>query len=206
MASQGLLIRLEAKPGRDAELEALLQSALPLVRCAEETTAWFAVRFERPDFILLDVFPDDGGPEARLMGPITKGVLERAAELELLAKAPVVQKLSVLADKLPEGALAAPGTKALLLTFKARSGQSGGVERFLREARPFMEDEARTTAWFAVRLGEDAYGIFDVFPDGERLTGRVPKELSKKALSLLGGPPDAAMLDVVAEKPGVVPN
>jgi hypothetical protein len=64
--------------------------------------------------------------------------------------------------------------------------------------------EARTTAWFAIRLDSGEYGIFDAFPDtGGRfahLTGRVPRELAKHAFGLLGGMPHMKLLDVVAEK------
>ena len=40
----GLLVRLEAKPGREADVEGFLKSALPLVQAEPATTAWFAIR------------------------------------------------------------------------------------------------------------------------------------------------------------------
>jgi hypothetical protein len=65
-----------------------------------------------------------------------------------------------------------------------------------------VQEEPGTVAWFALQMESGAYGIFDVFPDnGARfahLTGRVPRELTKHALSLLGGMPDMDMLQVLA--------
>jgi hypothetical protein len=64
-------------------------------------------------------------------------------------------------------------------------------------------EEPETTAWFAIRTEDNKYGIFDVFPDHggrfKHLTGHVPRELAKHALSLLGSVPDTDLLDVVEE-------
>lgn len=96
-----------------------------------------------------------------------------------------------------------------MLTFKAKSGHEQEVEEFLREAKSLVKDEPKTTAWFAIRLDDGNYGIFDVFPDNggrfAHLTGRVPRELTKHALSLLGSMPDMDMLNVVAEKIDTTP-
>ena len=56
-------------------------------------------------------------------------------------------------------------TKGLLVWRKAKTGQEDEVERFLTEARPLVEQEPNTTAWFGVRFGRGEFGIFDVFPD-----------------------------------------
>ena len=50
MDTRGLLVRLEVVPGKDAEVEAFLQSALPAVRAERGTTAWFAIRFGRSEY------------------------------------------------------------------------------------------------------------------------------------------------------------
>jgi quinol monooxygenase YgiN len=202
MVTQGLLVRLEAKPGKDADVEAFLRSALPKVRQEPATTAWFAIRFGRSEYGIFDVFPDEAGREAHLAGPVAMALMDQVAIL--FAQAPRIQKLAVLADKLPATAPTEPDTKALLLTFKAKSGHEQQVEQFLRNAQPMVQQESKTTAWFAIHLDDRNYGIFDVFPDnGARfahLTGHVPRELAKHALSLLGGVPDIEMLNVLAEK------
>jgi quinol monooxygenase YgiN len=204
MASRGLLVRLEAKAGKDDEVEEFLRSALPLVQQEPATTAWFALRFGRSDYGIFDVFPDDAGRTAHLTGPVAKALMERADAL--FAKPPRIQKLAVLAEKLPGTASVEPSTKALLLTFKAKSGHEPEVEQFLRDAQPIVQEEPETTAWFAIHLDDGEYGIFDVFPDAggrfAHLTGHVARELAKHALSLLGSLPDPDLIDVLAEKLG----
>jgi quinol monooxygenase YgiN len=204
MATRGLLVRLEAKPGKDVEVEEFLQSALPMVRQEAGTTAWFAIRFGRSEYGIFDVFPDEAAREAHLAGPVAKALLGQADAL--FAESPRIRKLDVLANKLPETAPNEPDTKALLLTFKARSGNEHGVEQFLRDAKPLVQAEPDTTAWFAIHLDDGEYGIFDVFPDHggrfKHLTGQVPRELAKHALSLLGSLPDPDLPNVLAEKLG----
>jgi quinol monooxygenase YgiN len=193
---------LEVKPGNDAVAEDVLRSALPMVRAEAATTAWFAIRFGRSEYGIFDVFADDAGRDAHLVGPVARALAE--AGDTVFARAPRTQKLDVLADKLPATSSGEPVTKALLLTFKAKSGHESQVEQFLRDAQPLVEQEPKTVAWFAVRLDDGRFGIFDVFPDNggrfAHLTGHVPRELAKHALSLLGSVPDIEMLDVVEAK------
>lgn len=202
MITRGLLVRLEARSGKEEDVEAFLRSALPLVQREPGTVAWFAVRFGRGEYGIFDVFPDDASRDAHLAGPVAQALAERAGEL--FAQPPRIHKLVVLADKMPATAPQDADTKGLLLTFRAKSGHEPQVEQFLRDARPVVMDEPRTTAWFAIHTDEGEYGIFDVFPDsGARfahLAGGVPRELAKHALTLLGSLPDLEMLTVEAEK------
>lgn len=135
------------------------------------------------------------------MGPVATALAQRTDEL--FVSPPEIIRLDVLAHKLP-GTPTDLVTKDLLLSFAAKAGHGADVEQFLRDARPMVEEEDKTTAWFAIDLGDGRYGIFDVFPDNggrfAHLTGRVPRELAKRALSLLGSFPDMDMLNVVAYK------
>jgi quinol monooxygenase YgiN len=204
MVSKGLLVRCEARSGKDAEVEEFLQSALSLVRQEAGTTAWFALRFGRSEYGIFDVFPDDAGREAHLSGQVAKALMKQADAL--FAEPPRIQKLDVLAYKLPANAPHESDTKGLLLTFKAKSGHEQNVEQFLRDAKPLVEEEPETTAWFGIDLGDGEYGIFDVFPDHwgrfKHLTGHVARELGKHALTLLGSLPDPELPNVLAEKLG----
>jgi quinol monooxygenase YgiN len=99
MVSVGLLARLEAKPGQEAQLEAFLREALPLAEDEPDTTAWFALRLGPSTFGIFDAFPDDSGRQAHLGGPIASALLARADEL--LSRPPVIEPLEVLEAKLP---------------------------------------------------------------------------------------------------------
>jgi len=182
MVSKGLLVRFDAKPGKDDEVEEFLQSALSLVRQEAGTTAWFALRFGRSEYGIFDVFTDDAAREAHLAGPVAKALLTKADAL--FAEPPRIQKLDVLADKLPKTAPDEPDTKGLLLTFKAKSGNEREVEQFLHDAKPLVEEEPETTSWFALHFEEGEYGIFDVFPDHggrfKHLTGHVARGLADR--------------------------
>ena len=204
MVSEGLLVRLEAKAGKDREVEEFLRSALSIVQREPATAAWFAIKFGRSEYGIFDVFQDNAGREAHLAGPVARALMERR---ELLFEGqPLIQRLTVLAEKLPVIVPIEPVTKGLLLTFKAKSGHELEVEKFLRDAQPIVQDEPETTAWFAIRLDSGEYGIFDAFPDGggrfQHITGHVPRELAKHAFSLLGSFPDMEMHNVLAAKLG----
>ena len=101
MVTTGLIVRLEAKAGKEEELAAFLVGALPLVQDEPETVAWFAVRTDASSFAIVDVFPGDAGRQAHLAGPVAAALAERAGEL--LATPPEIEQVDVLAAKLPEG-------------------------------------------------------------------------------------------------------
>jgi len=203
MTSRGLLVRMHAKEGKDSAVEDFLQSSLPLVRDEPDTTAWFAVRFGRGEYGIFDVFPDDASRDAHLSGPVATSLKQRADEL--FDRPPRIQRIEVLADKIPVVS-PTPDTKGLLLTFKAKSGHEQDVEAFLRFASEVVSGEHNTNAWFAIRTEDGEYGIFDVFANNEgrflHLVGQVPRELAKHALGLLGSMPELEMLNVHAEKIG----
>lgn len=201
MVTKGLLVRLEVKPGLDEQVSKFLISALLNVRLEPATTAWFAIRFGRSEYGIFDVFPDEAGRDAHLSGPVAQALMAKADEL--LTEPPRIQKLDILAHKLPEGLLAQPNKKGLLLLFEAKEGHQQQVEDFWRDARSLVMEEPETTAWFAIHTDDNKYGIFDVFPDHggrfKHLIGHVPRELAKHAISLLGSVPDPDLLDVLAE-------
>ncbi len=99
MVTVGLLARLEAKVGKEDELEAFLRSALPLAQDEPDTTAWFAIRMGPSTFGIFDVFPGDSGRQAHLNGPIAGALMEKADEL--LSQPPSIEQLDVLEAKLP---------------------------------------------------------------------------------------------------------
>ena len=202
MSRLGLLVRLEARKGQDEAVEAFLGSALTTVRQETGTTAWFAIRFGRSRYGIFDVFPDEQSRELHLQGPVVQAIMNRADEL--FAKPPEIHRLEVLADKLPADYPGTPDRKGLLLILRPKPGNERGLEEILRGAKTIVDEEAKTTAWFAIRLDSGEYGIFDVFPDNasrlKHLTGRVPRALLKRARQVLGGMPRMDLVRISAEK------
>ncbi len=98
MVRMGLLARLEAKPGKEAEVSGFLESALTLANREASTIAWFAIKLGPSTFGVFDVFPDEAGRQAHLNGPIAQALMAKAAEL--LSEPPRIEPLDVLAAKL----------------------------------------------------------------------------------------------------------
>ncbi|MBA2450762.1 MAG: antibiotic biosynthesis monooxygenase [Chloroflexi bacterium] len=95
----GLLVRLEAKPGKEAEVARFLEGGLTLVQAEPATTAWFGIRMGPSTFGIFDVFPDDSGRQAHLSGRVAAALMEQAPEL--FAQPPAIENIDVLASKLP---------------------------------------------------------------------------------------------------------
>ncbi len=99
MTAKALYVRLEAKPGKEDEVEAFLKSGAALVDDEPKTVAWFAIRMGPSTFGIFDAFDDDSGRDEHLSGEVAKALMARADEL--LAEAPSINKIDVIADKLP---------------------------------------------------------------------------------------------------------
>ena len=99
MVTVGLLVRLEAKAGKEAEVQSFLNSGLALVEEEPNTTAWFAIRMGPATFGIFDAFPDESGRQAHLTGKVAAALMAKASDL--LAQPPVIEKVDVLAAKLP---------------------------------------------------------------------------------------------------------
>ena len=100
MVTVALLVRLEAKPGKEGDVETFLTEALDLAQAEPETTTWFALRFGPSSFGIFDAFPDNDARQDHLGGKIAAALMARAPEL--LAKQPVIEMVDVLAAKFPE--------------------------------------------------------------------------------------------------------
>lgn len=98
MVHVGLFVRLEARPGKEAEVAALLESALALANAEPATTVWFAIRMSSTTFGVFDAFRDDAGRQAHLAGQIAATLMAKAPEL--LAHPPAIEPVDVLAAKL----------------------------------------------------------------------------------------------------------
>src|SRR5215813_7695228 len=94
-----LFVRLEAKPGKEAEVAAFLMQGLELARQEATTPVWFALRIGPSTFGVFDSFADEAGRQAHLNGPIAQALLAQASEM--LASPPSIEQIDVLGAKLP---------------------------------------------------------------------------------------------------------
>jgi len=99
MVKVALFVRLEAKPGKEADVESFLRGGLSVVQEEPETTAWFALRLGPSAFGIFDAFPDESGRQAHLSGQVAAALMARAPEL--FSQPPLIEKVDVLAVKLP---------------------------------------------------------------------------------------------------------
>ena len=104
MITRALFVRLEAKTGREQEVESFLRSALDIVDTEDGTPLWFALRFGPSTFGIFDAFPDEDAREAHLSGQVAAGLKEKGPEL--LAQEPTIERMDVLAGKVDIPALA----------------------------------------------------------------------------------------------------
>ena len=97
--NKALFVRLRAKPGKEAEVEAFLRDGLSAVMEEHDTTTWYAVRFGHDDFAIFDTFPGEKGRLAHLAGKVGRALIAKTPEL--LDGMPKIEDAQVLAYKLP---------------------------------------------------------------------------------------------------------
>jgi quinol monooxygenase YgiN len=100
MVNVALLVRLEAKAGKESDVEAFLRGGLPIVEDEPATIVWFALRLGPTTFAIFDAFPDDAGRQAHLSGTVAAALIAKAPDL--FAPSPAIEKVDVLAAKLPQ--------------------------------------------------------------------------------------------------------
>jgi quinol monooxygenase YgiN len=99
MVTVGLLVHLEAQPGKEADVASFLEQGLALVEEEPGTVAWFAFRIGPVSFGIFDAFPGDAERESHLAGHLATALAERSPEL--FARAPIIEQVDVLAAKVP---------------------------------------------------------------------------------------------------------
>jgi quinol monooxygenase YgiN len=102
MVTVGLLVRLQARPGKEAAVVGFLEGVMPLIRDEPATTALFGVRFGPSEFGIFNAFPDEAARQAHINGHAAASLFGRADEL--LASPPTIEPLEIVVAKLPPGA------------------------------------------------------------------------------------------------------
>lgn len=94
--------------------------------------------------------------------------------------------------------------RGLLALLEAKPGKGDELAAFLEKGRALADEETGTVTWYAFRLSETTYGIFDTFEneDGRQahLNGAIPAALGEVAPDLLATDPDIRQTDIIAVK------
>lgn len=99
MVKVALLVRLEAKAGKEEEVEKFLKSGLSIVEEEPATITWYAIKLGPSTFGIFDTFPDENGRQAHLSGKVAAALMAKASEL--LSQPPQIEQVEILAAKLP---------------------------------------------------------------------------------------------------------
>src|SRR6266849_2184903 len=97
MSRVAIWAQLEAKPGKEKEVEEFLKSAQPLAEREAGTISWYAIKMGPGKYGIFDTFADENGRNAHLNGEIAKALFSKAQEL--FAKPPEIAKPEILASK-----------------------------------------------------------------------------------------------------------
>jgi len=94
--------------------------------------------------------------------------------------------------------------RGLLAILEAQPGKGPELEAFLKQGQALAAQEEGTVTWYAFRLGETTYGIFDTFENEHgreaHLNGQIPAALAAVGPALLAGDPDIRTIDIFAVK------
>lgn len=99
MVKEALFVRLEAKPGKESQVEDFLKGGLAIVMDEPATISWYALKLGPTTYGIFDTFADEAGRQAHLSGRIAAALMAQAPNL--LAQAPAIEKVGILAAKLP---------------------------------------------------------------------------------------------------------
>jgi quinol monooxygenase YgiN len=92
----------------------------------------------------------------------------------------------------------------LLATLEAKPGKGDDLAAFLTQGRELAAAETGTVTWYAFRISDTTYGIFDTFEDEAgrqaHLNGPIPAALGQVGPDLLAADPDIRTIDIIAVK------
>ncbi len=95
--AKALHIRLEARKGREAEVERLVLGILGHVEQEPRTRPWFGTRLSRRVFEIFETFPDENGRRAHLSGAGAALLMRQSSAL--LARPARISRLDVIGAK-----------------------------------------------------------------------------------------------------------
>jgi len=97
MATKAIFATLEARPGKELEVENFLRSAESLINEEAATINWYAVKIGPLKYGIFDTFDDEQGRQLHLHGKVAEALKTHAPDL--FTEAPVIEQYDILADK-----------------------------------------------------------------------------------------------------------
>jgi quinol monooxygenase YgiN len=92
----------------------------------------------------------------------------------------------------------------LLALLKAKPGKGADLASFLESGRALAVAEEGTVTWYAFKVTDTTYGIFDTFETEDarqaHINGEIPKALAEVGADLLAKEPDIRPIDLLAVK------
>ncbi|GAA3591414.1 hypothetical protein Q4Q39_15990 [Flavivirga amylovorans] len=199
----GLLVTMKAKVGKAQDVKDFLFSGLPLVLEEPETISWFAFQIDDNTFGIYDTFEVEAGRKAHLKGQAAKALITHADNLLENFDANVnIEFVNVIASNHKHGTQ----NKGLLVMMNAKTGKSEALEQFLKTGKQLVTDEPETLSWYALKLDDTTYAIFDTFTENSgrdaHLSGKVAAALLENAPVLLNDFKTTAIqnIDILAYK------
>ena len=93
-------------------------------------------------------------------------------------------------------------TLGLLAQLEAKPGKGSELGTFLQAGRALALAEEGTVTWYAFKISDSHYGIFDTFETEAarqaHINGEIPEALAQVAEDLLASEPDIRAIDVIA--------
>ncbi|ASL48572.1 hypothetical protein bAD24_III14330 [Burkholderia sp. AD24] len=93
---------------------------------------------------------------------------------------------------------------ALFARFEAKPGKEADVAAFLEKGLGLANQETTTPIWFALKLSDRVFGVFDAFEDeagrDAHLSGPIARALMGSADELFVAPPEIAKIEVLGLK------
>jgi len=95
-------------------------------------------------------------------------------------------------------------TLGILALLEAKAGKGDELAAFLKAGRELAVAEEGTITWYAFKINDTSYGIFDTFATDDARTahinGQIPAALAEVSADLLAREPEIRPVNVLAVK------
>jgi hypothetical protein len=95
-------------------------------------------------------------------------------------------------------------TLGILALLEAKPGKGDELAAFLKSGRDLAVAEEGTVTWYAFKISDTSYGLFDTFATDDARTahinGQIPAALAQVSADLLARAPDIQPVNLVAVK------